>query len=203
MSFAGNSRLFLYQWPHHNQTLSLSSLHSPFVYRLGKRLPQCAPQAGFAVDVWSALQTGYHHLHQLFTGVKSIMYNSTVVCHLSLSVTTGHWQSPKPSTLYTKLSMSKYQLMALKPSTVSSRKQTGKLLVPHTQAHTHTHTRMHEHAHTHAHTHTHSATPSSPLLSMSGTPFLPPPSSAISLDIFKCCVEGWGSFQILQAFNTP
>ena len=97
------------------------------------------------------------------------------------------------------------KLMALKPSTVSSRKQTGKLLVPHTQAHTHTHThtRMHERAHTHAHTHTHSATPSSPLLSMSGTPFLPPPSSAISLDIFKCCVEGRGSFQILQAFNTP
>ena len=93
------------------------------------------------------------------------------------------------------------KLMALKPSTVSSRKQTGKLLVPHTQAHTHT--RMHAHAHTHAHTHAHSATPSSPLLSMSGTPFLPPPSSAISLDIFKCCVEGWGSFQILQAFNTP
>ena len=47
------------------------------------------------------------------------------------------------------------KLMALKPSTVSSRKQTGKLLVPHTQAHTRACTHIHTHTHMHAHTHTH------------------------------------------------
>ena len=44
------------------------------------------------------------------------------------------------------------KLMALKPSTVSSRKQTGKLLVPHTQAHTHTHACTHMHTRMHTHT---------------------------------------------------
>ena len=72
MSFAGNSRLFLYQWLHHNQTLSPPC--SPLLFIVwGRHCPSvCYKQASpWMIGVLYELAT-IIAINQLFTGVKAL-----------------------------------------------------------------------------------------------------------------------------------